>query len=310
MSRQELLRSSSTADLRKFEANANLAPIKISKFRWRLRLTYLQHWVRTHSQKWFGLPVARWLLRRWMGRAAGWHHIEALGMPRHAMEEELGDDVLTLYVDPRKLVRLAVRKKIGSEKKPSSLRFIWDGTWDLRREDLRLGSRYQFISDLAKHREDLSVTRRSKELLACLEKGEPWGMHQKGILLETPAKIERYLQAYIGFLDNMAAHGFNRNLGKDSLGVAISRDGRILKINRGLHRLAMAQYLGLPTIPVRVQHVHREWWNKVTDGAEGQQALDRVKRALRDCVPAEDPGPLDIETSRALPLDFWPVAIK
>src|SRR5690606_29230266 len=96
-------------------------------------------------------------------------------------------------------------------------------------------------------------------------------------------------------LDNMAAHGFDPSRGKDTLGVAISREGRILKINRGLHRLAMAQRLGLTTIPVRVRCVHRLWWNQVVQGAAGHAALERVRLALRDCVPEEDAGLQDTE---------------
>src|SRR3546814_17284622 len=76
-------------------------------------------------------------------------------------------------------------------------------------------------------------------------------------LLNTPEKIRDYLRVYIGFLDDMALNGFDPSRGKDPLGVAIKRKGRILKINRGLHRLAMALRLGLLSIPVRVRCVHR-----------------------------------------------------
>src|SRR3546814_5052731 len=91
---------------------------------------------------------------------------------------------------------------------------------------------------------------RFQKLMARIERGEPWASHQQGVLLNTPAKIREYLRIYIGFLDDMAANGFDPSRGKDPLGVAITRKGRILKINRGLHRLAMAQHVGLPSIPV------------------------------------------------------------
>ena len=76
-----------------------------------------------------------------------------------------------------------------------------------------------------------------------IEQGNPWESYQQGVFLDTPEKIIEYLRIYLGFLDDMARDGFDPKRGKDALGVVISRDGRILKINRGLHRLAMAQRL-------------------------------------------------------------------
>lgn len=81
--------------------------------------------------------------------------------------------------------------------------------------------------------------------------------------------------------------------GKDTLDVAVTREGRLLKINRGLHRLAMAQYLGLSSVPVTVKAVHREWWQAITQGAQGTEVLRRVVAALADCEPEHASGPLD-----------------
>lgn len=75
--------------------------------------------------------------------------------------------------------------------------------------------------------------------------------------------------------------------------MAVSREGRLIKLNRGLHRLAMAQYLGLPTIPVKVKAVHRDWWQGVTRGVRGAEALARVAAALPRCAPETAPGALD-----------------
>src|SRR5690606_27353334 len=110
-----------------------------------------------------------------------------------------------------------------------------------------------------------------------------------------PEKIKAYLRVYIGYLDSMATNGYMAAVTRDDLGVAISREGRILKINRGLHRLAMAQRVGLPAIPVQVRAVHRIWWNEVTRGTSGLTALQRVCEALQTCEAEQDPGPLDNE---------------
>src|SRR5690606_20247584 len=116
----------------------------------------------------------------------------------------------------------------------------WEGDWDLRREDLRVGTRYRLIRELDLHRDDLTKTSRYQALLQCIEEGKPWSSHQLGVVLDTPKKIDAFLRVYLDFLDEMATSGFDAERGKDPLGVAISREGRILKVNRGLHRLAMA----------------------------------------------------------------------
>jgi len=290
------------------EGEAEFADLTAEEIQWRVRLAYMQHSLRDRMQQYVGLPVDRLLFQRWLEQRAGSRYIEAQGLPRRSLEAALGDEALTLHVDPRKLIRIAVRISTDGEKRPSSMFFIWDGNWDQRREDLRVGTRYRLISDLDENRHDLTRTERYQELLSALESGQPWCSHQEGILLDTPEKILRYLEVYVGFLDSMATEGYRPERTRDEIGVAISRQGRILKINRSLHRLAMAQRVGLPSIPVRVRCVHREWWNKVVDGAWGETALARVRAALKDCVPEERPGPLDLDAAPLLPEDFWPPA--
>jgi len=271
-----------------------------------VRLAYLQHWARDRFQARLGIPLEKKLFRLWLENRPGAGRLEALGLPRRAVQDALGEQALTLHVDPRKLIRLAVHGRGKGHRRPSSMIFIGDGDWDLRREDLRVGTRYRLITELDENRSSLADTERYQELMACIRSGEPWASHQEGILLDTPAKILRYLRIYVGFLDDMAVNGFDPERGKDPIGVAISREGRILKINRGLHRLAMAQRIGLPSIPVRVQCVHRLWWRQVAGEARGEEALQRVRMALAQCVPEEDPGPLDTDPAAQLPDDFWP----
>lgn len=271
----------------------------------------LAHWVaqgRDKTQQYLGFPIGRMMLQRWMRSKAGSRRIEAFGLPRHIVHETLGRKALTLQVNPRDLVRMAISAPRTEEKRPSSLAFIWEGSWDLRREDLRFGTRYRLISDLDKNRDQLENTVRFKKLMKRIEQGRPWESYQQGVFLDTPEKILAYLNIYLGFLDDMRRHGFDPTRGKDTLGVVVSRDGRLLKINRGLHRLAMAQRLGLPTVPVEVRHVHRYWWEEVTRGSTGEMALHRMRMALAHCVPETEPGPLDEFPDAGLDDSFWPPA--
>lgn len=291
-------------------ADAAFAPLATAGIRRRVVIAHLVNRGQYSIQQHIGRPLGRVLLRRWMHAKAESPYIESLGLPRHIVDEVLGEDALTLHVDPRKLIRIVDHAPRKVEKRPSSLAFIWEGDWDLRRADLRIGTRYRLISDLDENRDYLERTARFQALMKRIEEGRPWASHQLGILLDTPEKIRDYLRVYLDFLDDMAINGFNPSRGKDPIGVAISREGTILKINRGLHRLAMAQHLGLPSIPVRVRHVHRTWWNSVTRGSSGKEALEMLTLAMRRCLPEESPGPLDDEPEASIAGGFWPPRIS
>ncbi len=282
----------------------DFAPLHDPRMRWQILRAWLQVVTRETFQTKIGIPLEMALLSLWEQGLPGARVVERLGLPRRAVESLLGD-ALVVHVDPRQLIRSADWRGYPDRKRPSSSAFIWDGDWDQRRRDLRHGSRYRFISDIDAHRDNLRQTERFRSLSKRLEAGRPWSSHQQGVLLDSEERILVYLRIYLGFLDDMATHGFDASRGKDDLGVAITREGRVLKINRGLHRLAMAQHIGLRSVPVRVKAVHRMWWQRVTNGSSGAAALARVQMALAHCHPEDKPGSQDPATT---PEAFdWPV---
>lgn len=287
------------------QADPDFAHLAAPEIRHRVRVAHAVHHVRTFSQKAVGLPLGDILLRIWLRHQPGARMIEKKGLPRHNIVSYLGQESLILHIDPRKLIQLATHAPRHEGKRPSSMAFIWDGDWDIRRRDLRVSFWLDYMHELDENRHHLERTKKFQELMAELEAGNPFQSHQEGVYLNSRQRILDYLAVYLGFLDNMAEHGYDRSRAKDNLGVAITRDGRIIKIHRGLHRLAMAQYVGLPEIPVQVQHVHREWWNRITQGVTGDAALQRITRALRDCEPEQEPGPLTPHPRADIPDDFW-----
>lgn len=272
------------------------------RLRWSMRRVHLQEWFKSSFQQRVGIPFEEFWFQRWLKGKPGGAHLERAGLPRRSIEKRLGDR-LVVYINPRDMIRDVNFKGVGG-KRPSSSAFLWDGEWDQSRGDLRHGSRYQFITDLDEHRDDLTLTQRFQEHAARLKAGSPWVSAHEGIVLDSEAKILAYLNIYLGFLDDMACHGFDTTRGKDTLGVVVTREGHLLKVNRGLHRLAMAQRLGLTTVPVTVRAVHRQWWEKVTAGTSGQAALNRLANALKDCTPEMHPGRLDPGIDRG-PIE-WP----
>lgn len=267
-------------------------PLYDKRMRWPIRRARAQVAVRQAFQDGVGLPLEHRLLGRWLEGRSGSGWVERKGLPRRALEECLGNR-LTLEVAPRELIQSTDWRGYEKRLRPSSSSFLWDGEWDLRRGDLRFSSRYRFISDLDEHRNNLSQSESFAKYEARLKAGKPWSSHQQGVLLDSEERILMYLRVYLSFLDDMAVRGFDSGRGKDKLGVAVSREGRLIKINRGLHRLAMAQHIGLPSVPVMVKAVHREWWDSVTQEARGKHALALVAESLVDCQPETAPGPLD-----------------
>lgn len=235
-----------------------------------------------------GRPLEEWAFRRWLAQRSGSQWLEAQGLPRRSIEAALGDR-LDLEVNPGRLVRSLSYPDAfpdRTERRKASNLFLWSGDWDLPRHDLADSSRTRFIQDLWTHRLEPSRSETFRRLEQELEQGRPLRSHHKGMLLDSRERILEYLRLYLLYMENMACFGFDKHEGKDRLGVTIDRHGRVIKTNKGLHRLAMAQVLGLAEITVRVRSVHRQWWQRHAGDAKGRDALERVAQALPECVPA------------------------
>lgn len=199
-----------------------------SRMYWPVQAARLQVFLREGFQAGLGLPCERVMLQLWKKKRPGSGWIESRGLPRRAVEHDLGSD-LTLHIKPRSLLRMRYWRGLARRYRPSSSAFIWDSDWDLRRSDLLRGQRYRFINDIATHRDDLTRSDAFIRFNRLLSEGRPWKSHQQGVLLDSEARILTYLRVYLGFMDDMARHGFDQQKGKDALGVAVSRDGRLIK---------------------------------------------------------------------------------
>ena len=239
-------------------------------------------------QRTLGRPFEDHLFRRWQARRDRYLALETQGLPRRSVETTLGAR-LDLMVDPRRLLR-AFSYPAGfpdrlQRRKASNL-FLWDGDWDLPLHYLADSDRLRFLQDLWHHRLAPEQSASFQRLLTQAERGTPLRSHHRGMLLDTPERILEYLRLYLHYMEDMACFGFDAEAGKDRLGVAVDRHGQLIKLNKGLHRLAMAQVLGLPSVTVRVRSVHRQWWDALTEGAGGDEALERLAQALPDLTPA------------------------
>jgi DNA-directed RNA polymerase specialized sigma24 family protein len=239
-------------------------------------------------QQALGRPFEDRLFRRWRTRRDACRLLEAQGLPRRSLETTLAER-LDLEIDPRHLMRgfsFPAGFPDRLQRRKASNLFLWDGDWDLPRHYLVDSGRTRFMQDLWRHRLAPEQSATFQTLETRRRQGNPLRSHHRGLLLDSRERILEYLRLYLLYMEDMACFGFNVEAGKDRLGVAVDRHGQLIKINKGLHRLAMAQVLGLPRVTVRVRSVHRQWWDAQTEGVGGDEALERLTQALPRCVPA------------------------
>ena len=72
------------------------------------------------------------------------------------------------------------------------------------------------------------------------------------------SQVVQYFEGIRELLLSMAEHGYDSRKAPP-LGLAVGRDGTLIKEKHGHHRLAAAQVLGLDAIPFAVLTVHTQW---------------------------------------------------
>ena len=229
-----------------------------------------------------GRPLEDWLFRRWLDNKPGSTALERQGLPRRSVETYLNDQ-LDIEIDPGTLKRgLNYPRSFPdrTQRRKVSNLFLWAGDWDIPTPRLTETQRHRFIADIWQHRLDLTTSANYTKLIKHLEQGHPLSLHHQGILADTPERILEYLNQYRLYMEDMNCFGFKDGLGKDRLGVVIDRHGGLIKSNKGLHRIAIAQTLGIQRVTVRVRAVHQLWWEQLTEGTTGKGAMSRAGDAI------------------------------
>ncbi|MCM5705318.1 hypothetical protein [Larsenimonas salina] len=253
--------------------------------RWAVRRARWQYVWRERLKSTLGTPLETGLFAQWLNAGPLAGRLEADGLPRRSVENHLGSS-LDITLDPRALTRsVAFAKEARAQRRRLANRFIWDGDWDRRTKDLRTIPQFTRIADIWAHRLDLRASSTFMNYHHQLDEGRPFRSSHKGIALDSSDKILAFLDVYRFYLEDMACFGLDAEQGKDTIGVAVNRDGALVKINKGLHRTAMAQVLGIDQARVRVRAVHRQWWSHVVQTEHGHDALQRMSTEL----PALEP---------------------
>lgn len=164
---------------------------------------------------------------------------------------------------------------------------IWSGDWDHRVRPIQEHYRYEPMVDLWRHRDQVEQSKSYRDMIHRIDNNQPLSRINKGILIDTPAKARKHLEKELEIFYSLETEGYNPELADDELNVAIARDGSMVKANGGRKRLIAAQILDLPSIPVRIAYIHKNWLARHQTGNLGRSealklAVSKAKALAAD----------------------------
>lgn len=217
------------------------------------------------------------------------------GLSQDKIRAELGTALL-LQVDPMLIREYALpdyvrfkrfgpkplRRLLGADLLYRFVKFraslILPGDWDVKATPVADTPTHRFISELVAAGYDYRVTATYVRMVAEVEAGKV--IKYKKTVIDSRDKVDAHFKYYCGVCQSMAAHGYLSENTRDHICVMIGRHGNIVKEEKGRHRLAIAQLVGVPTIPVYVRHVHPLWVNSLREAFSGQD-VEIIRQGLK-----------------------------
>lgn len=130
---------------------------------------------------------------------------------------------------------------------------IHGGGWDRRVFPIERHKTYRLMAAIVRHGEDLDALLRTLEQTADLPPIEQTRHQRK-------PDFEAYVGECLQLARRLQREGYRADLATDHVGVAIARDGALVKVAQGHHRLALARLLALDWVIAEVQFVHKRWF--------------------------------------------------
>ena len=205
----------------------------------------------------------------------------------------VADPLKYIMVDPNAITHHCtyhMRTRRSGGQKLDDWGKITDGVWD--RERPRKLQTHLLTQQLAEHfiegRPWEQCVVWERKIGKIREKGRIDGCRNKRELMERYQRLDRIYteirdQRHLSAADERGAPF------TDDLFVSIARDGSFLFGHGGSHRLAIAQLLNLPSIPVRVLMRHSEWQRIRESFADGGHVDWTGHPDLADLLPRTGP---------------------
>jgi len=165
---------------------------------------------------------------------------------------------------------------------------ILGGDWDLEVEPILSGkwggyagfqTMYELFVDYKPIEETRQYQNMEKELFTRHETVE----HR----FRTVEEIVQYLEGFRNIFNEIKENGYKsqheleKPYSLNEIWVNIGRAGEVIWAGNGSHRLAIAIILGIESVPVRVQVVHRLWAERCFNGGKCG-VLEEINRGLGD----------------------------
>lgn len=238
------------------------------------------------------LPLSR---RRFETRlAAGLAEMDRRGigftLGGFAARRALGE-ALVIDVDPR-LIDFRLEHRVAEVDRVylTRDRFLGAGDWAPLLSRVRSSSTYREVEEVIRAGLDYRATAAFRTAMQRANGPKP--VSRNFVALKSPDLVESYFRQTAELCRSVETHGLMRRadfgrrmgeslrnprvrlpwveLGESEVGVAIGEAGQIYRFASGKHRTAVAQALGLASMPVEVRLVHAEWLERqVADSGLG-----------------------------------------
>ncbi len=84
----------------------------------------------------------------------------------------------------------------------------------------------------------------------------------KNLIFESVHQIDAFFeQRVIPLISSLKNDGFRPNASHDYPRGIIWSDGQLMKSIHGNHRFILSQMLGVPSVPIELDAIHRDWWD-------------------------------------------------
>lgn len=187
---------------------------------------------------------------------------------------------LFLQIDPRILTHRLDEKYVDADGWHwIGESFLDAGDWQERLSPLRRSPAHREIVEICRTRDNFRDGKRYRTYLRQIAEGQP--PRRNGRPIDTVDKLDAYFRYYADLIDNIdrtgilprnrfqraassgqqprRARSFWLDFVERDIGVAIDKDGRLVRHTSGKHRLAAAIGLGLNEVPVEIRMVHLGW---------------------------------------------------
>lgn len=181
------------------------------------------------------------------------------------------------------------QRRTRPTRKPFRRHFIWSGNWDQEARPFTEHPLYIDFLEVFEAKFEYRTTRAYAKRVEAIHRGRPYSQVPLGKAsaepLDTLAKIDFYFEERIKLIHSMMQEGYRsqQELGgvQSEIGVAVGRNGELLKWTNGRNRLVAAKIARVPKVFVGVDFVHRLWVERCMERYP-MSPLVAIRSGLRD----------------------------